>query len=134
MILSQLALVLIGLMLAAWTLAAGWAVLSARARERRARASLRQGRRLARMVDESPTVPLLVRADGRIEAPPRLGAGLGVGQGAQVLSELGGPAAGEAGLSEADVEALAAAVRRTQKTAMPFWLNVTPRGSQRHLT
>ncbi len=138
MILSQLALVLIGLMLAAWTLAAGWAILSARGREKRARASLRQGRRLARMVDESPTVPLLVRADGRIEAPPRLAAWLGLDSVPQFLSELGGFATGDAGqnlggLRESDVEALAAAVRRTQKTAMPFMLNVTPRGSQRNL-
>lgn len=133
MILPQLALVLIGLMLAAWTLAAGWAILSARRREKRARASLRQGRRLARMVDESPTVPLLVRTDGRIEAPPRLAAWLGLDAVPQFLSELGGPAANDSGLHEAEVEALAAAVRRTQKTAMPFLLNVTPRGSQRNL-
>jgi len=133
MILSQLALVLIGLMLAAWTLAAGWAILAARGREKRARASLRQGRRLARMLDESPTVPLLVRADGRIEAPPRLAAWLGLDNVPQFLSELGGAAAGDAGLDEADIEALATAVRRTQKTAMPFLLNVTPRGSQRNL-
>jgi signal transduction histidine kinase len=138
MIVSQLAYVLIGLMLAAWTLAAGWAILSARRREQRARASLRQGRRLARMVDESPTVPLLVRADGRIEAPPRLAAWLGLDAVPQFLSELGGPnagdAAGQTGLHAEEVEALAAAVRRTQKTAMPFLLNVTPCGSQRHLT
>lgn len=138
MILSQLALVIIGLMLAAWTLVAGWAILLARAREKRACASLRQGRRLARMVDESPTVPLLVRADGRIEAPPRLAAWLGLDNVPQFLSELGGAPAGDAGqneggLSEGDVAALTAAVRRTQKTAMPFLLNVTPRGSQRHL-
>jgi len=133
MILSQLAFVLIGLMLAAWTVAAGWAILAARGRERRARASLRQGRRLARMVDESPTVPLLVRADGRIEAPPRLAAWLGLDNVPQFLSELGGAAAGDAGLGETEIEALAAAVRRTQKTAMPFLLNVTPRGSQRNL-
>jgi signal transduction histidine kinase len=133
MILSQIALVLIGLLLAAWTLAAGWAILAARGRQKRAEANLRQARRLARMVDEAPTVPLLVRADGRIEAPPRLAAWLGLDHVPQFLSELGGAAAGESGLSEAQVEALAAAVRRTQKTAMPFLMTVTPRGSQRSL-
>jgi len=133
MILNQLAFVLIGLLLAAWTLAAGWAIVSARGREKRARASLRAARRLARMVEESPTVPLLVRADGRIEAPPRLAAWLGLDHVPQFLSELGGSAAGGHGLSDVDVEALAAAVRRTQKTAAPFLLNVTPRGSQRNI-
>ncbi len=133
MILSQLALVLIGLMLAAWTVAAGWAIVSARGREKRAAVSLRQARRLARMVDESPTVPLLVRADGRIEAPPRFAAWLGLDHVPQFLSELGGSAAGEHGLSEAEADALAAAVRRTQKTATPFILKVSPRGSRRNI-
>ena len=64
MILNETALVLIGLLLAAWTLAAGWAFAGARAREKRAEAGQRNVRRLARMVDESPALPLLVRADG----------------------------------------------------------------------
>ena len=72
MTLSPIAMVLLGLLLAAWTVAAAWAVLWARGRERRAEAAQRHVRRLGRMVDESPALPLLVRADGKIEAPQRL--------------------------------------------------------------
>ena len=71
MTLSPTALVLIGLLLSAWTVAAAWAVLAARVRAKRADTGQRLARRLGRMVDESPAIPLLVRADGRIEAPQR---------------------------------------------------------------
>jgi hypothetical protein len=57
MTLSPTALVLIGLLLSAWTVAAAWAVLAARGREKRAEGGQRQARRLARMVDESPAIP-----------------------------------------------------------------------------
>ncbi|MBA4444306.1 hypothetical protein FHL01_00755, partial [Cylindrospermopsis raciborskii CS-506_C] len=56
MTLSPTALALIGLLLAGWTVAAAWAVLAARRREKRAEAGQRQARRLARMVDESPAI------------------------------------------------------------------------------
>ena len=52
-LLNQTALVLIGLLLAAWTVGAGWLVLDARRRVRRSEAWQRQARRLGRMVDES---------------------------------------------------------------------------------
>ena len=64
---ASLAPLLIGLVLAAWTVAAAAAILVARRRQRRAEGQLRQARRLARMIEESPAVPLLVRADGRID-------------------------------------------------------------------
>lgn len=130
MILSQTALALIGLLLAAWTIAAGWAVLWARAKARRAENAQRVARRLGRMVDESPALPLLVRADGRIEAPQRLANWLGLPQVPQYLTELD---AGEAGIAAEQLAELAEAVRRTQKTAAPFRMVATPRGSSRSL-
>jgi hypothetical protein len=72
MFLNQAAWALIGLLLAAWTVAAAWAVLAARARQRRAEASARLARRLGRMIDDAPALPMVVRADGRIEGPSRL--------------------------------------------------------------
>jgi len=130
MILNQTALVLIGLLLAAWTLAAGFAILVARGRQKRAEAGQRNARRLARMVDESPALPLLVRTDGRIEASPRLAQWLGLDNVPQFLSELD---AGERGLSAAQLAELTENVRRTQKTAAPFRMVATPRGSTRSL-
>ena len=130
MILSQTALVLIGLLLAAWTLAAGWAILSAQAKTRRLEAGQRHARRLARMVDESPALPLLVRADGKIEAPARLAAWLGLDAVPQYLTELDND---DKGLTAEQLAELTDAVRRTQKTAAPFRMVATPRGSKRSL-
>jgi len=128
--LDQTALVLIGLLLAAWTLAAGAAIIAARGRERRAEASLRNGRRLARMVEESPAIPLLVRTDGRIEASQRLAQWLGLDSVPGYLSELD---AGDKGLPAEKLAELSEAVLRTQKTAAPFRMVATPRGSNRSL-
>lgn len=120
----------IGLLLAAWTLAAAWAVLSARAREKRTENQLRSARRLARMVEESPALPLLVRSDGRIEASPRLAQWLGLEAVPQYLSELDGK---DRGLPREKLDELTEAVRRCQKTAAPFRMVATPHGSTRSL-
>jgi signal transduction histidine kinase len=133
MILTPTALVLIGLLLAAWTVAAGFAILGARGKARRGSSEQRQARRLARMLDESPALPLLVRADGRIEAPHRLAGWLGLEAVPQYLSELDAGGA-DGGLDAGQLAELGEAVRRTQKTAAPFSMAVTPRGSQRSLS
>ena len=135
MTLTPTAQVLLGLLLAAWTAAALWAVTSARQRHRKAEASLRQSRRLARLVDESPAVPLLVRADGRIEAPQRLANWLGLDAVPQFLTELDGERVdgGDGGLATQQINELTEAVRRCQRTAAPFRMVVTPRGSTRSL-
>ena len=137
MILSQTALALIGLLLAAWTLAAGWAIVSSRSRGRNFQMERQEALRLARMVDESPALPLLVRVDGRIEAPPQLAGWLGLDKVPQYLTELDPSAvnskADAGGLNSEQLAELTEAVRRTQKTATPFRMVVTPRGSKRSL-
>jgi len=132
---SPIALVLLGLLLAAWTVAAAWAVLWARGRERRAEAAQRHAKRLGRMVDESPALPLLVRADGKIEAPQRLAGWLGLESVPQYLTELDGGRidGGGGGLTTEQLTQLTEAVRRTQRTAAPFRMVATPRGSRRSL-
>ncbi|MBT0667563.1 PAS-domain containing protein [Novosphingobium profundi] len=120
----------VGILLAAWTLAAAWIILVARKRQKRAEAQLRSARRLARMIEESPALPLLVRSDGRIEASLRLAQWLGLDGVPQYLTELD---TGERGLPEDKLAELAEAVRRTQKTASPFRMAVTPRNSSRSL-
>lgn len=135
MTLSPIAMVLLGLLLAAWTVAAAWAVLWARGRERRAESAQRHARRLGRMVDESPALPLLVRADGKIEAPQRLANWLGLDAVPQFLTELDGGRidGGGGGLTTEQLAELTEAVRRTQRTAAPFRMVATPRGSRRSL-
>jgi signal transduction histidine kinase len=125
-------MLVLGLLLAGWTVAAGWAVLAASTRERRAEGAYRQARQLARLVEESPAQLMVVRSDGRIEGSPRLAAWLGFEALPQFLSELDG---GEGrGLTTEQLEALSAAVLATQRTSQSFRLSVAPRGSRRSLT
>ncbi|WP_225206662.1 sensor histidine kinase [Novosphingobium huizhouense] len=130
MLFNHTALVVIALLLAAWTLAALWTVLTARLRIRRADAAQRLARRLSRMVEESPALPLLVRADGRIEGPSRLAGWFGLDAMPQYLSELDGE---DRGFDEVQLSKLGDAVRRAQKTGAPFRLALRPRGSGRSL-
>lgn len=124
-------LVVIAVLLAAWMLGAAVAIVAARRRQRRAEAIQRNARRLARMIDESPALPLLVRADGRIEASPRLAHWLGLDSVPGYLSELD---AGDKGFTTEALAELSASVLRTQKTATPFRMVATPRGSSRSLS
>ena len=128
---SPLLLALIGLLLAAWTVAAGWVMIRASNRVQGAEGTKRAARRLSRMVEESPAIPVLVRADGRIEAPDRLAGWLGLRAIPEYLSELA--PAGDEGLSEEQLEQLTTHIRRTQKTAAPFRMAFKPPGSKRAL-
>lgn len=129
--LSPAFLIFAGLLLAAWTAAAGWMILRAGARAAQSEGSRKAARRMARMIEDAPAIPLLVRADGRIEAPERLAGWLGLEALPTYLVDLSGPEG--KGLSRDQVEELSAAVRRTQKTAAPFAFSVTPPGSRRGL-
>ena len=124
-------LVMLGLLLAAWTIGAAWLVLSARKRERAARNAQANVRRLSRMIEVAPAIPLLVKSDGKIEGPERLAAWLGLDNLPEFLSELDN---GKAGIKDADLTQLRDAVRRTQKTAAPFAMTVRPRGSNKCLS
>ncbi|WP_128892415.1 PAS domain-containing sensor histidine kinase [Erythrobacter sp. HKB08] len=128
---SPTALALIGLLLAAWTVGAAWLMISAGAKSSRAEGSRKAARRMARMIDEAPAIPLLVRADGRIEASDRLAGWLGMDKLPRYLSELnGGPGVG---LSTKQLAELTDKVQRAQKTAAPFQMALNVPGSDRTL-
>lgn len=128
---SPTTLALIGVVLGGWTLAALAAIYLASRATGQAR-DMRTGlKRMQRMLDESPALPLLVRSDGRIEASARLAGWFGLDRMPTYLSEL---AEGESGLTHQQVETLQKNVRRTQKTAAPFRMMITPRGSSRSLS
>ncbi|MDP4575021.1 PAS-domain containing protein [Qipengyuania sp. G39] len=129
---SPALLALVGLLLALWTAAAVWVMLRASGREQKFASTRKSALRMARMLEESPAVPLLVRADGRIEAPDRFARWLGLLKVPEFLSELTG--ADGNGLSEEQVEELTSKVRRTQKTAKPFRMSLAVPGSERALT
>lgn len=129
--LSPTALALIGLLLAAWTVGAAWLMIAAAGKARGADANRKAARRMARMIDEAPAIPLLVRADMRIEASERLAGWFGLARLPAYLSELTGTKG--QGLSEAQLAELTEHVRRAQKTAAPFRMALTPPGSRRSL-
>jgi len=127
---SSTAVALLGLLLAGWTFVSAWLALGALNRDRASRGARANARRLTRLLDESPAIPMIVRPDGRIEAPDRLAAWLGLDRLPVFLSELGGEVQG---LPAEELESLREAVRRAQKTATPFSHLVHPRGSPRTL-
>ena len=130
---SPLAIAVIGLLLAAWTVAAALMVLRAGSKTRRTKALQTSLKRMQRMMDGAPAIPMLVRVDGRIEAPERLARWLGLDTMPSYLSELAGTEEGASGLSESQVNQLSEQVRLTQKSAAPFRLAITPPGSGRSL-
>ncbi|MEO1490015.1 MAG: PAS-domain containing protein, partial [Pseudomonadota bacterium] len=127
--LTPVAAALIGLVLAAWTIAAALLILRAGAQAQRAKVLATSLKRMQNLLDVAPAVPLLVRVDGRIEAPERLARWLGFTTLPAYLSEL----ARDDGLTSEQVEALSENVRLTQKTANPFQMTIMLPGSARSL-
>jgi len=132
---SPLSLVLIALVLAAWVVGAAMVVLRASRSMKRARALKATLKRMQSLLDVAPAVPLLVRVDGRIEAPDKLARLLGLSAMPQYLSELaaapGNAKAG--GLEQDQIDQLWARVQTTQKSAAPFRMALNLPGSQRSL-
>jgi signal transduction histidine kinase len=128
MTLSPGALFALGLFAALWLLAGLWAVGRGVAMQRRAAFVAGQTERLASLVEASPQLPVIVRADWRIEASERLGRWLGLEQGPRSFDELRGLSAG---LDPEGHDALRQAILGAQRGAKPFTLSLKPQGSQR---
>lgn len=133
--LSPLSLVLIALVLAAWAVGAGFVVLRANRSARRAKALRTSVKRMQTLLDVAPALPLLVRVDGRIEAPERLARMLGLATMPKYLSELAAPSGNpkEGGLAQAQLDQLWGKIQTTQKSAAPFRMAINLPGSQRSL-
>jgi len=130
MSLSPLNLAAVGVVLALWLALSAWAVFSGLALRRASRQARGQASRLADLLQSAPTIPVLVRADGRIEAPDRLANWLGRTTVPAFLSEL---VSEEGGLEPDHARALAADVRAAQRGSRAFVLPVSARGSSRTL-
>ncbi|MEM9084697.1 MAG: PAS-domain containing protein [Pseudomonadota bacterium] len=126
---TPIAAAVIGLVLAAWTAGAAVFALRASGQVRRVKTLQSSLKRMQSLLDAAPAVPMLVRVDGRIEAPERMARWLGLSQMPQYLSEL----AQDNGLTAAQVHDLTERIRRTQKTAAPFQVSVSLPGSGRNL-
>jgi signal transduction histidine kinase len=133
--LTPLSLVLIALVLAAWAVGAGVVVLRANGKVRRAKALRTSLKRMQTLLDVAPALPLLVRVDGRIEAPDKLARMLGLASMPEYLSELAAPPGNTkaGGLAQAQVDQLWAKIQTTQKSAAPFRMAINLPGAKRSL-
>jgi len=118
---------ILGLLLAGWTGAAIWALITGLEMRRSAAGARRQLRRLSRLLEGAPALPLIVRADGRIEGPDRLARWFGLQSLPPYLRELG------EGLDSETFEALGAAIAAAQKAGKPFATTLTVAGSGKTL-
>ena len=121
---------LIGAVLAIWLGAAAWAVWTGLSLRKRAEFSTSQADRLASLLDSAPALPLMVRNDGRIEAPTRLADWLGLPKVPNFVTDLVGNGVG---LSEDDAQSLAKDVTAAQKTGRCFTRALRAQGSARTL-
>jgi signal transduction histidine kinase len=128
--LSTGSVVLLGALMALWLGAAAWAVVTGLQLRRRAAFATSQADRLAALLDTTPALPVVVRPDGRIEAPERLGQWLGLPRTPGFVIDFHTPTAG---LSESEANALSRDVGAAQRTGARFVRAVRAIGSGRTL-
>ena len=115
---------------ALWILIAAALSIVAARRVRDADRVMSAARSLRTLVDLSPARPLVVRADGAIEADSRLLREIGVEAAPRSLSDLGGT---QSGLDRADLEALDKSIRDAAMSGTKFQSQVRLAGSGRVL-
>lgn len=125
---TPLATLLLGVVLAAWLAAAVWALMTGQRMRRRSMSAQRKFDRLSALLQSAPAMPIIVHADGRIEAADRLAQWLGKDRPPSFASEL---TAVDGGLEPADARALAHDIAAAQKAGKAFSLPVRASGSTR---
>ena len=128
--LSYATAALIGAFLALWLAAAMWALYTGLSLRTRAAFSSGQADRLASLLESAPALPLMVRNDGRIEAPDRLADWLGLDKVPNFVTDLSGSGVG---LTSDDAAALGRDVLSVQKTGRSFTRALRAQGSSRTL-
>jgi len=125
---NSLTLGIIGLLFGLWLVASAWAVWQGLAARRKAEATIKNTRRLVRLIDTSPSLPAVIRADGAIEASDRFWKMLGVER-VPTLAEL--CAALGVGNAEPDWRQLGEAVRAVQRSGKSESRKLAIAGSDR---
>jgi len=128
--LSPTLLAVIGAILALWLVAGLYAVTSGMRMRKQSYRLRDQADRLAALLQAAPAIPVLVRSDGKIEAPERLANWLGRDSVPAYLSELTGE---DSGFSEAERNGLADDIMIAQRSAKAFVRSLKPEGSRRTL-
>ncbi|SDA29568.1 PAS domain-containing sensor histidine kinase [Sphingomonas sp. NFR15] len=98
--------------------------------QRNAAAAVAENGSLTALLQASPALAVIVRADGRVDAPEQFGDWLGLTAPPRYLADLAGEAGG---LSARDADALAAEIAATQKSGRPFSRSVRAIGASRTL-
>lgn len=118
------------LVIAAMIIFACWAIVSGMSARKKADVHFRQSRRLSRLLDEAPALPLMVRADGRMEGSDRIGKWLGFESLPGYFSEM---SADGLGIVTEDFAALDQAVKSVQRTGSVFTMDVRIAESERRM-
>ncbi|MFT3967917.1 MAG: PAS-domain containing protein [Sphingobium sp.] len=129
-VLTPIALAIAGGLLAIWLLVSVWAVRSGLVMRMQARATRKQVEAMADLLQSAPAIAVIVRADGRIEAPDRLAAWLGRDSVPGFVSEL---TAADSGLKPDHAAQLAEEIAAAQRGNRSFVLPVKAEGSERSL-
>ena len=113
---------------AVWIVIAAALSIAAARRLRRAGAVLGSAQAMSRLLEVAPARPLVVHADGHVEADPRLLRELGLSGSPASLADLAGD---ECGFDKEDLDALIAAVEAAAESCEPFDRKVRVAGSRR---
>jgi PAS domain-containing protein len=128
---DSLIIAVVGLLLAAWLVAASVAIWVGLSLRNQARKTLRQTARLGRLLETAPAVPVIVRGDGKIEASDRFARMLGFDRLVGQMTDLVGR--GDGGIVDADWKKLDANVRETQRSGKAFMQKLSLRDSESRL-
>jgi len=126
----QSAAMLAGAVIALLVIGATWVLFAGLRARAAARELADREARLSALVRRSPAQAMVVRADGRVELPRRLGDWLGLAELPRMIDELAGDGCG---LLPQDLETLTAHVTAAQKAGQPFRLAVRAQESDRSL-
>ncbi|HKX35618.1 MAG TPA: histidine kinase, partial [Rhizorhapis sp.] len=110
--LSSTTMAVLGAIAALWLIGAGAAIYAGLSMRRRAAFAAEQADRLATLLESAPALPVMVRADGRLDAPDRLAGWLGLESVPKFISQL---TEAEGGLKPDDGQALARDISAAQK-------------------
>jgi signal transduction histidine kinase len=128
---ENLNIALMGLLMAAWLVAASVAIWLGLSMRNQAQRTLKRTARLGRLLETAPAIPVIVRGDGKLEASDRLARMMGFDRQLTVFSDLVGH--GDSGVMDDDWKSLEANVRETQRSGKAFMQKLALRGSDRRL-
>jgi signal transduction histidine kinase len=128
---ENLNIAIMGLLMAAWLVAASVAIWLGLSMRNQAQRTLKQTGRLGRLLETAPAIPVIVRGDGKLEASDRLARMMGFERPLTQLTDLVGR--GDSGVLDDDWNALEANVRETQRSGKAFIQKLALRGSEQRL-